>query len=313
MIKAVGYGLIVIYNKDLWYVIIIDLSANFLTFALFQIVYFNKIPLDGGSIEGISRRERKRVTRYALFYNFNDSGVGLLNSDFDNFIIVMFLNPAAVGAYAFCVQLSIQISSILPLKYLKDVIKPAFFSIGTASKDENTTRLLFQSLVKINSFFAIPFFFFLLLYSNDMINFLFNGKFIEYASVLTGIFFFSILNSIPFGTMAQLKERADIILYSKIFAVYNLIADIVLIKLFGIWGAVFATGTATMGKNGFIWYFVRKDASFKGMSSFFIKYFILDSLIFWNKYALNAHLPSFCFIPINLWDHNLYSWFFPSV
>ena len=277
IIKAVGYGLIIIYNKNLWYVIIIDLSANLLTFALFQIVYFNKIPVDGGSIEGISRQEKKRVTRYALFYNFNDSGVGLLNSDFDNFIIVMFLNPAAVGAYAFCVQLSIQISSILPLKYLKDVIKPAFFSIGTVPKDENTTRRLFQSLVKINSLFAIPYFFFLVLYSDDMINFLFNSKFIEYASVLTGIFFFSILNSIPFGTMAQLKERADIILYSKIFAVYNLIADIVLIQLFGIWGAVFATGTATMGKNGFIWYFVRKDANFKGMGSFFIKI-----ILFWT-------------------------------
>lgn len=291
MIKAVGYGLIIIFNKNLWYAIIIDLSANFIVFALFQMVYFNKIPVVGGSIEKFSSQEKKRVARYALFYNFNDSGVGLLNANFDNFIIVMFLNPAAVGAYSFCVQLSIQISSILPLKYLKDVIKPTFFSIGSTSKDKKTPSLLFKSLVKINSIFAIPCFFFLLLYSDDMIISIFNSKFIEYASVLSGIFFFSILNSIPFGTMAQLREKADIILYSKIFAVYNLIADIVLIKLFGIWGAVFATGTATMGKNGFIWYFVRKDASFKGMGSFFIKIILFWSTVSIIIFSINPIIP----------------------
>ena len=292
MVKATGYGAIILWGKNLWYVILVDLSANFIVYILFQTVYSNKIPKFFGSIKKLSRQEKKRVTRYAFFYNFNDSGVGLLNADFDNFIIVMFLTPAAVGAYSFCVQLSIQITSMLPLKYLKDVIKPAFFSIATSSKDKKTTMLLFQSLVKINSIFAIPCFFFLLLYSDDMISFFFNNKFIEYASVLTGIFFFSMLNSVPFGTMAQLKEKADIILYSKIFAIYNLIADVVLIKLFGIWGAVFATGTATMGKNGFIWYFVRQDASFKGMGSFFIKIILFWAMVSIIIFSMTPIIPS---------------------
>ena len=292
IIKAAGYGLIIIFEKNLWYVIIIDLSANITVFALFQVVYFKKIPISTGSMETLSIQEKKRVRRYSIFYNFNDSGVGLLNANFDNFIIVMFLNPAAVGAYSFCVQLSIQITSILPLKYLKDVIKPAFFSIATSSKDTTTTTHLFQSLVKINSIFSIPCFFFLLLYSDDMISFFFNNKFIEYASVLTGIFFFAMLNSFPFGTMAQLQEKADIILYSKIFAIYNLIADVVLIKLFGIWGAVFATGTATMGKNGFIWYFVRKEANFKGMGTFFLKILIFWATISIIICSLKPILPS---------------------
>ncbi len=292
VIKAAGYGMIILLGKNLWYVIFVDLSANFVVFILLQTVYSNKIPASSGSIKKLPRQEKKRISRYAFFYNFNDSGVGLLNADFDNFIIVMFLTPAAVGAYSFCVQLSIQITSILPLKYLKDVIKPAFFSIATSSKDKKTTTLLFQSLVKINSIFAIPCFFFLLLYSDDMISLFFNNKFIEYASVLTGIFFFSMLNSIPFGTMAQLKEKADIVLYSKIFAIYNLIADVILIKLFGIWGVVFATGTATMGKNGFIWYFVRQDASFKGMGSFFIKIILFWVMVSIIILSITSIIPS---------------------
>jgi len=67
MIKALGYGLIVIFEKNLWYAIIIDFSANFVVFALFQMVYFNKIPVTGGSIEKFSTQEKKRVARYALF------------------------------------------------------------------------------------------------------------------------------------------------------------------------------------------------------------------------------------------------------
>lgn len=294
--KAAGYGLIIMLDNNLWYAIIIDLLAYFIVFASLQILYFNKIPVSTGSMDFFTKQERKRVTRYALFYNFNDVGSSLLNANFDNFIIVMFLNPAAVGAYSFCIRLTSQITSLLPLKYLKDVIKPSFFSMGMSSNDKNDVNFFFQSLVKINSLFAIPCFFFLLIYSDNIIAVLFNNKFIEYSSVLCGIFFFSILNSCPFGTVAQFREKSDIILYSKIFAVYNLIADVILIKMFGIWGAVFATGTATLAKNGFIWYFVKDDASFKGMGSFFAKI-----ILFWITISIAIHSISMI-IPL----HSLY-------
>ena len=300
ILKAAGYGLIIMFDNNLWYAIIIDLLAYFIVFTSLQILYFNKIPVSTGSMDFSAKQEKKRITRYALFYNFNDAGVGLLNANFDNFIIVMFLNPAAVGAYSFCVHLTSQITSLLPLKYLKDVIKPTFFSMGISSNDKNDVKLFFQSLVKINSLFAIPCFFFLLIYSDNIIALIFNNKFIDYSSVLCGIFFFSILNSFPFGTIAQFREKADIILYSKIFAVYNLIADVILIKMFGIWGAVFATGTATLAKNYFIWYFVKEDASFKGMGSFFAKI-----ILFWMILSIAVH--SICLFTL---PHALYQLFF---
>ena len=282
LIKAAGYGFIIIFEDNLWYAISIDILAYFIVFAALQILYYNKIPVSTGTMECFSKQEKQRVTRYALFYNFNDAGVGVLSADFDNFIIVMLLNPAAVGAYSFCVRLSSQLSSLLPLNYLRDVIKPAFFSMDPSSQGEtNKLTFFFQSLLKLNLIFAIPCFFFLLVCSNDLIAVLFENKFIEYSSVLSGIFFFAILNSVPVSTVGQFRERADIILYSKIFAVYNLIADVILIKIFGIWGAVLATGTATVGKNCFIWYFVRKDANFKGMGSFFTKI-----ILFWTALSI---------------------------
>jgi len=53
----------------------------------------------------------------------------------------------------------------------------------------------------------------------------------------------------------QLFEKVNIVLYSKIFALYNIIADIFFIKMFGLLGAALATGTAILFKNLYIFYF----------------------------------------------------------
>jgi O-antigen/teichoic acid export membrane protein len=277
LIKAIGYALAVMMELDLWFILIIDLIVYSVIFCILQIIYFKKIPAPQGHLQGISTTEKRRLIRYAAFYNFNDTGVGLLDANFDNFIIVMYLNPVAVGAYAFCQRITNMIRGLIPVNYLLDVIRPAFFSLRS---DTDTTQInqFYQSLVKINYLFNIPIFFFIAVLGEELIKLFFGGKFLEYSHVLVGVYFFSILNSfqMPAGLVAQLKERADIILYSKVFAVYNLIADIFLIKYFGIWGAVFATGTAVLGKNIFIWYFFRKEASFKGMGGYF-----LTSICFW--------------------------------
>ncbi len=271
LVKALGYGLIIILEKNLWYIIIADLTAYTITFLLLLLAYNKKIPNSTGILNFFSKEEKKRVLRYAFFYNFNDSGVGLLNSNFDNFIIAIYLDPASVGAYSFCLRIIIQITSLFPLKYLKDVIKPAFFSLGVQADDNKKITFFFQSLVKTNLIFAIPCFFFLLIYNEQIINIFFKGKFIEHSFIMIGILLFSIINSMPIATVAQFREKADIILYSKIFALYNLIADIILIKYFGIWGAVIATGSASFFKNAFIWYFVKDAATFKGLEIFLIK------------------------------------------
>ena len=277
LIKAAGYTLAVLMKMNLWFILIIDLLASAIIFSVLQFFYYKKVPITKGHMERINKGEKRRLIRYALFYNFNDTGAGLLNADFDNFIIVMYLNLVAVGAYAFCNTITRMIGRLIPVNYLLSVIRPAFFSIGSKSDSRQVNRF-YQSLVKINYLFNIPIFFFIAIFGEEFIKIFFGGKFLEYRHVLTVVYFFTMINAfqMPLGLVAQLKEKADIILYSKIFAVYNLIADILLIMYFGIWGAVFATGTAVLGKNIFIWYFVRKEASFKGMGKY-----ISTSIVFW--------------------------------
>jgi O-antigen/teichoic acid export membrane protein len=298
--KVVGYGYIIFAEKNLWWAILIDLLAHIMIYLLLRILYHRKVPISGGDSNRLPREEKKRLTRYAFFYNFNNTGTGLLNADFDNFIIVMMLNPVAVGAYSFYSLLSINITAFLPLRYFKGVIIPAFFALVTSSKTTDSTTQIFQWLVKMNLIFAVPCFFFLLLFTDDLVFLLFDNKFIEFSSILSMMFFFSILNSVPVGTVAQLKEKADIVLYSKIFAVYNLIAGIILIKFFGIWGVAFATGTAILAKNCFVWYFVRKEANLNGMGAFFLKIILFWVTISFGIHNINQIIPTHAFYQLFL-------------
>jgi O-antigen/teichoic acid export membrane protein len=270
-VKAVGYLCTILLNWDLWHVFIIDLAAYALLFSLLQIVYYRKIPTDSGIHRVMDGKERKRVFRYAAFYNFNDAGVGMLDQSFDNFIIAAYLNPVAVGAYSLSNRVTKLIERIMPVNYLADVIRPTFFTVGS-SKGSRVVTDMFQTMIKAGFIFHLPVFFFLLVHGADVIQFVFTGKFAEYHFVLSAVFFFATLNcfQMPVGLVAQLAEKADIILYSKMFSIYHVVAAILLIKYLGIWGAVLANGTAVLGKNLYIWHFVRNEASLAGMFRFFM-------------------------------------------
>ena len=271
LIRAVGYASAILMGKDLWYILVIDLFAYMVAFSALEILYMKKIPKMRGNFSRFDKNEKRRLFRYAAYSNFNDAGIGLLGVNSDFFFIAAYLDPISVGAYAFCNKLISICQRFSPLNYLLDVIRPFFFSLGHISESQNVKEY-FQMMLKFNYLFYFPMFSFVSIFGQEIIKVIFGGKFIEYSSVLVLVFFFSFVNSfgLPVGLVSQLKERVDIILYSKIFALYNIIMDIILIYSFGIWGAVLATGSAVFGKNFFVWYFVKKEADFRGTSPFFI-------------------------------------------
>ncbi len=270
-LRAIGYLLAILLKGDLWVIVGVDLFAYLVSFFGLEFFYHKKIPRDGGQAGQFDKSEKARLIRYASYSNFNDAGVGLLGVSSDNFIIAVYLDPVAVGAYAFCNRLSSICQRLTPANYLLDVIRPLFFAI-TDSNGSRKIIEIYQLLLKINYIFSFPLFAFVSIFGKEIILAIFGGKFIAYNAVLTLVLLFAFMNlfALPVGLVAQLRERVDIILFSKIFAGYNLIMDIILIKYFGIWGAVLATGSAVLGKNIFIWYFVRHEASFRGTGSYFV-------------------------------------------
>ena len=288
--KLLGYLIVTgVAGFSLWSALAVDLVANVLWYI--ALCWSNKtfIPR-GASAESFSPTERRRLLRYAVFHNFNDVGSLTLNSRTDNLFIAAFMNPVHVGAYAFCTQLESFSQRILPTRFFGTIIRPLIFRLNYKTQ-ANRARQYFQFLIRLNYLFIFPIFVFVAAVPDALIMIVFGGKFVEYSQVLVATFAFSCISGFhqPVTIIAQLAERAGIILASKIFAIYNVVANIALIPLYGIMGAVIATGSAMFFKNIFIWAFVRDVASFRGTGRFFGSQIILWSVCWYCLHLITNY------------------------
>ncbi|MEO5378945.1 MAG: oligosaccharide flippase family protein [Magnetococcus sp. DMHC-6] len=265
-IKVVGYGVGLWWHWDLLAILLVDLFGTLVVFVLLKFLARRYIPSAEGEMSGIATVDKRRFYRYALFYNFNDVGSGVMGDQFDNFFLAAYLDPLSVGVYFFCNRVAENFNKMMPTRYFKEVIKSAFFSMGSAIKTRRVGRV-YQMLAKVNFFYNIIVLSFVLAVGKEMIAVVFGGNYSDHVWILVGILSFQLgigfLKSVDI--IAQLRERADIILYSKGFAVYNILADILLIPLLGIMGAVVATGTTQLLRAGYLWFFVRDCVHFRGM------------------------------------------------
>lgn len=290
--KLIGYIIAYYFGISLKLIILSDLCAYLLLIVCLMWVYYKCYPKNHGPKE-FHKDELKRIMRYGAFYSLNDVGVKILGVDIDNFFIAYFLDPIAVGIYAFCTRVSSIVIRVLPMTFFQDVLRPLVFGLGhDAATDQ--VRKASVLLLKYQYMFAVPLFFSIWAIAPEFITLFFGAKYKPYANILVIVLGFKVLGSftIPIGLIAQLKEQAGIILISKIFIIYNLISAFVLIPIFGIIGAAVATGTANLFKDIFIWWFVKYTTPFKTFIQFFAK-----SCVYWGLaailiFALKQLIPS---------------------
>ena len=185
----------------------------------------------------------------------------ILSSQSDNFFIAAFLDPVAVGAYSFYVRLNEMASQLIPTRLFDNVVQPMFFAIPLDKAEARIPRD-FSLLLNANLLVQWPILAFALAYHAQLVSVIFGGKFIEYSWLLPLIVGFGMINVIanPVTLVAEYDERPGIILLSKVFAIYNVVALLALLPFAGLYGAAFASGSAQALKNLFIWWHVRRRA-----------------------------------------------------
>jgi O-antigen/teichoic acid export membrane protein len=243
-------------------VILADTLAYALAYACMQLAHIRYCALPNGTAPyRPTTPERRRLFRYAFYNNFNDAGTLILSSQSDNFFIAAFLDPVAVGAYSFYVRLNEMASQLIPTRLFDNVVQPMFFAIP---QDKAATRIPrdFSLLLNANLLVHWPILAFALAYHAQIVSVIFGGKFIEYSWLLPLIAAFGMINVIanPVTLVAEYDERPGIILLSKVFAIYNVVALLALLPFAGLYGAAFASGSAQALKNLFIWWHVRRRA-----------------------------------------------------
>jgi O-antigen/teichoic acid export membrane protein len=152
-------------------------------------------------------------------------------------------------------------SQLIPTRLFDNVVQPMFFAIPHDKADARIPRD-FSLLLNANLLVGWPMFAVALAYHTQIVSVVFGGKFIEYSWLLPLIVGFGMINVIanPVSLVAEYEERPGVILMSKVFAIYNVVALLVLLPLAGLFGAAFASGSAQTFKNLFIWWRVRRRA-----------------------------------------------------
>jgi len=218
----------------------------------------------------------KRFLRYGGFSYFDEVGETILDVKTDFFVISTFLGPTMVGLYAFADKILEMVSKILPFKLLKSLIRPVFFSKFAETEGEETLNAHFNFLVKVIAFFAFPVFLGIIALGDKIILFLFDEKYLSALKILWVMAGFMMINSFqfPLQLVVQAKEKVEVTFISKIFSIYNLVGDILVVRPFGILGVGLVTCSARLFQNLFVFFRMKKYALLNIEFSPLIKIFI---------------------------------------
>jgi O-antigen/teichoic acid export membrane protein len=294
LVKLVLYsGLWLFHRLTLEAAIFTDMLAWGVAYASLRITYNRQclVPEARGRYQP-DPDERKRLFRYGLYNNFNDAGVFLLYSTMDNFFIAAYLDTVSVGIYSFYGRLRQLVVNALPATQFSNIVQPMFFSIPADKAGERIPRF-FSFLLNMNLLLMWPALGFVTAYHHEIVQLIFHGKFIDRSWLLPVLMSFALLNAVdnPASLVAQYEEKAHILLLSKVFAAYNILAMFLLVPALGIYGAALAGGSAQALKNFFIWWNVRKRAVWTNAGGA-----LLSSVGLWGAavgicYALKAFVP----------------------
>jgi len=265
--------------------ILIAESISFGFLFILQALYYRRF----SAIYSIQQKANlpiKRLLKFGWFSYFNEVGVQMLDVSTDYFIISAFLDPVAVGIYAFANRIMFLISRVLPQFAFINIIRPVFFTKFVQYDNAVQLNKMFNFLLKIIAFFILPIVTGIFILGDKLIIYVFDSKYLESLTVLRIVAVFYALSCFifPTGLVLQSIEKVHILLISKIFAIYNLIADLLVVKTYGIIGIALVTSSAVLFENLFCFYFARKYSSltidFRGFGKIVLNSFLMGFLLY---------------------------------
>jgi len=177
--KLLGYSyLLGTSHITLKWVLVIDLGAYSIMYIWQKVAYRRFAP------QPINRRavdvpvERKRIMRYAFFYNFSDLGQFSVGTRVDYLFLAAMADPIMVGAYALARKLEKVSTDFLPVKFFQGIVRPLFFTLDLKS-DPEQVNAYFQLLTKFTYICLFPLSVLMVVAYEPITNGLMAGKFNE--------------------------------------------------------------------------------------------------------------------------------------
>jgi O-antigen/teichoic acid export membrane protein len=260
--RFIGFYIVLHHNLTLYRLIEVELFAILLRFSLLAA----NCVIEMSKLYKMERLQNKnsdirlpRVARFAFWSYLIELGGIFFNTDTDNFVISNYLGSEAVGAYAFANKVAAILSNWSPITVSANVIAPLFY--GRYAQNNNELDRMFGLLCRAVYIFYIPILIFTIVVNKQFVNVLFGTKYLTASWLLVGVLAFLTFNAYqyPLGLATYAIEKNQISFYARIFSIYNLLMDLLVVRFWGITGIMFATGTAMAFKNLFTFYYVNKQ------------------------------------------------------
>lgn len=251
LLMILGGGLTAVYAAEL-------IAYGF--GAILLLVIFQRkayAPKRKSAREGKEGIEWKRFLRFSAYNAATIPGGILFNQATDFFVVAAMATTNQLGVYALGSRASNMLLSIMPQNLMQTIVRPAFYH-RYYSVEEKSTELnrMFRSLVVMIAAVLFPVLVLVGINAEPILTFIFKSKFAEATPVFLMLLAFNVFTALelPSDLVLQAIEKVQARLYAQVFAVYNIVAAVLLMPKFGLLGVAFATGSALMCKCLFLYF-----------------------------------------------------------
>ncbi|GAF03229.1 lipopolysaccharide biosynthesis protein [Saccharicrinis fermentans] len=283
---------VMIFRSTAYFILLHKISVNILLYVeagvsmIFVVYVFREILKQiqwqkHNRVYGNSKEIKRRVLRFYLLSFFSELGYGIIGKTSDHYIIAAMSSPFYVGLYGFALKIFEMFYKVLPFREFESILKPVFFRRFSKSGSDGEINEFYMFSIKVLvPLFMLPVCYFLL-FGKGVIIHVFEAKYLPAYWVCCITLLGILLNGFfyPLNLVIQLKERVEINLYSRVIAVFSIVAGIYLMKIYGIVGVAMATVTGEFLKNVFMLFMLRRYIPIRYAPKIFIRYGLITFLI----------------------------------
>lgn len=202
----------------------------------------------------------RRITRFTVIGYLAMNVNVFRDLSVDHFVIAHFLGVEQVAIYGLATTLFLFANALNPASLLRSVVTPLLVSHHARGGQMTDLQDAFRFLNKTVLLLHWPLVTALVVFGPPMIRFVYSPAYeAAYGPLLwlCGFGYFMGL-TYPFVPLIAVLEKNILVLLSGMTAIYNLVLDVVLVPVFGVAGAAFATGSAALVQLALYWVAFRR-------------------------------------------------------
>ena len=263
-LRLLGVLLVLLLGAQLAHVFFAELCAAVLVCAAMWSIFLTRTYRPLRPKLGVKQPlERRRLARYSLLNALTMPGYFIFSYSSDYFVVGAMASSAQLGIYSLASRASQMLMVAMPPSLLQNIMRPVFYhQYYSVEEKQVELQRMFRFMVLFIASVLFPTVTLACIEATRILPFVFGSDFTAATPIfllMMGFTLFTIVQ-LPSDLVLQAIEKVQARVYGQIFAVYNIVAAVLLLPVWGLMGVAFATGTAVMLKS-LTWFFMARRYS----------------------------------------------------